>query len=194
MAKQLILRIKQHLARRRPNVLAEDGTKLTNCEIIAPVTVGFRTYANAGGFLRNVSIGRFCSIGRRVTIGAAKHPTELLSTHPVVIGAGIAPETRIGNDVWIGDNVVIIAGIQVGDGAVIGAGAVVTKDVEPYSIVAGVPAREIRKRFDASIREQLLASKWWDYGEAAVAGDPVDAIKKAANAELLPPHHKPTRF
>lgn len=180
-------------SREAPNVNAEEHVELWRCSIISPVTVGFRSYAN-DSFLRNTVIGRFCSIGRDVSIGAAKHPTDLLTTHPVLFGETIAPETHIGNDVWIGDKVVVMAGLRIGDGAVIGAGAVVTRDVEPYSIVAGVPAREIRKRFDADLREQLLASEWWNYGDSVVCDDPREAMKRIATATILPPHFKPRRF
>ncbi len=78
-------------------------------------------------------------------------------------------ETTIGNDVWIGYRAFIKAGVTVGDGAVIGAGAVVTKDVEPYSIVGGVPAKIIRYRFEENIRKQLLDLKWWDLPEKFIA-------------------------
>ena len=69
----------------------------------------------------------------------------------------------IGNDVWIGYEAVIMAGVHIGDGAIIAARAVVTKDVPPYTIVGGTPAKEIRKRFDAEVIEQLLIQKWWDW-------------------------------
>ena len=71
------------------------------------------------------------------------------------------PITTIGNDVWIGCNAVIMAGVSVGDGAIIGAGAVVTKDVEPYAVVVGVPGKRIKYRFEEEIRENLLQSRWW---------------------------------
>lgn len=74
----------------------------------------------------------------------------------------------IGNDVWIGFEAVIMAGVHIGDGAIIGARAVVTKDVPPYTIVGGVPAREIRKRFDVATVERLQALKWWDWSEERI--------------------------
>ena len=70
---------------------------------------------------------------------------------------------EIGNDVWIGMNAMILSGVKIGDGAVVGAGSVVTKDVEPYAVVAGNPAREIRKRFDDQTISELLKANWWDW-------------------------------
>ena len=91
-----------------------------------------------------------------------------------------AGKVVIGNDVWIGGNVSIMAGVKVGDGAVIGSGAVVTKDVEPYAIVGGVPAKTIKKRFDDETIEKLLALKWWDYDPSIFIGiDYTQNIKEA---------------
>ena len=74
-------------------------------------------------------------------------------------------KTIIGHDVWIGQNVIVKQGVKIGTGAVIGMGSIVTKDVEPYSITAGCPAKEIRKRFDGDMVNKLLNSKWWDYSD-----------------------------
>lgn len=120
-------------------------------------------------------IGSFCSIAANVVIGAASHPVDWLSTHPIQYN-GIFRDhfstelnhntgnqnTIIGNDVWIGANVCIKEGVTIGDGAVIGAGAVVTKDVPPYAIMIGSPARILRYRFDESTIQRLLESKWWE--------------------------------
>lgn len=121
------------------------------------------------------SVGNFCSIGKDVVLGPGLHPLDLISTHlfPSVGFYGIvAPENRIpepeykpvriGNDVWIGHRAVVMNGVSVGDGAVIGTNAVVTKDVPPYAIVGGVPAKVIRYRFDEATIARLLALKWWD--------------------------------
>lgn len=124
-------------------------------------------------------IGRFCSIacGARFLFNCANHTLGSLSTYTFPLfyeewgldKADVASawddrgDIVVGNDVWIGYEAVIMAGVRIGDGAVIGARAVVTKDVEPYSVVGGVPAREIRKRFDGETAERLLSLKWWDW-------------------------------
>lgn len=157
------------------------------------------------------TIGRYCSIGRRCTLNAAKHPTNWVSSHPLFFSesensyARPFPEEQaeliIGNDVWIGDNAVIMGEITIGDGAIIGAGAVVTKNVAPYEIVGGVPAKHIRSRFAPEIVEKFLALKWWEYDEdfvVALPHDDVEAAIKMLQARLslietdrvLRPHHR----
>lgn len=139
---------------------------------IAQTRIGTRSSVGRYAKIRNSEIGKYCSISWDVTIGAVSHPMERASSHAFTYRKqfGIVSEdgtieqkrTVIGNDVWIGCNSVIISGVKIGDGAVIGAGAVVTKDVEPYSIVGGVPAKLIRYRFSNEICKQLLELKWWD--------------------------------
>lgn len=152
--------------------------------------VSYRGKIGYGSFIGsdsdiNANIGRFCSIGTKVRTITGTHPTKLfISTHPAFYSikkqAGFSyvdksffeedvyvDEDRhvsvIGNDVWIGSNVVILPGVHIGDGAIIAAGAVVTHDVEPYTIVGGVPAKQIRKRFDGDVIEKLLQIKWWNW-------------------------------
>lgn len=130
----------------------------------------------------NVKIGRYCSIALEAKFNLGSHPTNWISTsdfqytqfflgkrsdnhlkNQMSEEEEAAQKTIIGNDVWIGDSVLIKSGVKVGDGAVIGAGAIVLKNVPPYAIVAGVPAKIIRYRFTPEIIEKLLALKWWDY-------------------------------
>ncbi len=189
---------KRILPRVSETVLVEQHVDLEGCGCLSKVQVGFRSYAN-DSLLRNVRIGRFCSIGRRCSIGAAKHDVQALSTHPLLAGPAFIrdPETVVGNDVWIGDNVVVVAGVRVGDGSVIGAGAVVTKDVPPYAIIGGVPARTIRERFPADLATALMETEWWAYGDAATEcsdrGDPRSFVATfpTRGHSRLPPHHKP---
>ena len=124
-------------------------------------------------------IGKFCSIacGTKFLFNCANHTLKSLSTYtfPLFYEEWDLEKSNIttawdnkgniviGNDVWIGYEAVIMAGVHIGDGAIIAARAVVTKDVPPYTIVGGTPAKEIRKRFDAEVIEQLLIQKWWDW-------------------------------
>ena len=126
-------------------------------------------------------IGSFSSIADNCYIGGAAHPIEWGSTSPVFHeGRNImnknfsnhtfktSKRTKIGNDVWIGSNSLIKSGVIIGDGAIIGMGSVVTKDVEPYTIVGGNPAKVIRKRFDNKVIERLLEMKWWEWEDSKI--------------------------
>lgn len=125
-----------------------------------------------GHFDRHTTIGRFCSISRTAYAMNRNHPVERKSTHAFFYNPvfGFCHEDRvpytalwIGNDVWIGHNVTIMPHVRsIGDGAVVGAGAVVNKEVPPYAIVLGNPARVVRYRFSAPTIERLLAERWWD--------------------------------
>lgn len=131
-------------------------------------------------------IGKFCSIacGTKFLFNCANHTLKSLSTYTFPIfyedwGLDKADVTSawdnkgdiiIGNDVWIGYEAVIMAGVHIGDGAIIAARAVVTRDVSPYTIVGGTPAKEIRKRFEPDVIERLLGLKWWDW--------PVEKIRR----------------
>ena len=121
-----------------------------------------------------LSIGSYCSIadGVQIYLGG-EHNVDWVTTYPFSVlwesGRNISghPKTkgdvRIGNDVWIGKEAIILSGVNIGDGAVIGARSLVTKDIEPYAIVGGNPAREIRKRFENQIIEELLKIRWWEW-------------------------------
>lgn len=137
----------------------------------------------------NVNIGNYCSIADNVFIGATKHPKNWLSTSPFQyhlwldnIDKGKCFEyslnTNIGNDVWIGTHAVIMTGIHIGDGSIIGAGAVVCKNVPPYAIVAGVPAKIIGYRFEKEIIKELLNIQWWNLPHNEIIKLPFEDINK----------------
>jgi acetyltransferase-like isoleucine patch superfamily enzyme len=145
-------------------------------------------------------IGRFCAIARNIQAGHIEHPTRFLSPHPILQGTPgstlfapdfvarnmpmieksrrVAREEQegrfgkiiVGNDVWIGEGAFIRRGVEIGDGAIIGARSVVMRDVPPYAIVAGAPARVIRYRFEPEIIAELLQLQWWRYGVSALEG------------------------
>ncbi len=166
------------------------GSKLVNAEIgyktyIAHNTqflnssLGDYSYINYDALVQFTTIGKFCSIGPGVKIVLGSHPMHMVSTHPAFYSSGIMVKSftdrrlyhdefkrvTIGNDVWIGEDALIPGGIKIGDGAIIAARAVVTKDVEPYSFVAGVPAKHVKYRFSKEIINQLVKIKWWDKNE-----------------------------
>lgn len=151
---------------------------------ISDSTIGDRSYIQKNSTIHSTSVGNYCSIASNVTIGLANHPINMVSTSPVFYDSSqplpffftdqkltenILPRTIIESDVWIGQGVMIKAGVCVGVGAVLGAGAVVVKDVAPYSIVCGCPAKHIRWRFDEKIRSGLIDSKWWALDDGALA-------------------------
>ena len=158
-----------------PHAAIHSGTRFYRSSI------GKYSYVGRKGFVTNASIGNFTSIGGGCDIGGTSHPLDWVSTSSTfhkwenVFKKNFArhefeifKQTTIGNDVWIGTNVLIKAGITIADGAVIGMGAVVTKDVGPYEIWAGNPARMIRKRFDEETIARLLETKWWEKSDEEI--------------------------
>ncbi len=165
---------------RRAELILEGGVVLRDVEMgVSRLEVGAMTYIRGECGLWNISqIGRFCSISNGVLMGhdRAGHPLDWVSTHPFSHGderfsyrSMIAP-TTIGHDVWIGRDAMVLEGIKVGTGAVIAARSVVTKDVPPYAIVAGMPAKVIRYRHPPHLIEGLLESEWWRW--------PVEQLRK----------------
>lgn len=153
--------------------------------VLSGANIGYASYVGVNSLLRNSSIGRYCSIGNNVELITDAHPSSsFVSTHPAFfstrkqsgfsyVNTTIFNEEKtvknnsdisiiIGNDVWIGNKVILMGGITIGDGAIIAAGSVVTKDVPPYSIIGGSPAKLIRMRFTAEQVSYLVKVKWWD--------------------------------
>ncbi len=177
----------------------ESNVNVVNSEFILSkgrgAFIGRYSYINPGGIIRDSFIGRYCSIGRRVSIAAGHHPYHYLSTHPFSsscispkssitkkeLEKLVLPEekkikptlvlTTIMHDVWIGDGAIIVNGVKIGIGAVVGANAVVTKDVPPYAIVAGVPSKILGYRFRNHIINELLASEWWNLNHETIVNN-----------------------
>lgn len=142
------------------------------------IKLGDFSYVARNTLIQHATIGKFCSIGPNVSIGLGSHPSStFVSSHPLfystkkqagglkIVEHDLFDEyenTTIGNDVWIGANAVIKSGINIGNGAIIASGAVITKDVEPYSIVGGVPAKHLKFRFTDSQISFLNSLEWWD--------------------------------
>jgi acetyltransferase-like isoleucine patch superfamily enzyme len=206
-AKKYHLRINSFKNFRAHSILElEEFVRLSDITVDLPETVttlkiGAYSYIRSNSNLMAVSqIGRFCSIGRNVVIGQdpRNHPVTWVSTSPMFnsgYDSQVTP-SEIGNDVWIGHNAVIFAGVKIGNGAVIGMNAVVTKDVPDYTIVAGNPAKQIKKRFDADTINLLQESSWWEYDITELKSydfsDPVRFAQQAAQLKAKSGYKKTT--
>jgi acetyltransferase-like isoleucine patch superfamily enzyme len=183
----------------RMDLYLEAPVKL-NGHLVMRGSCGAFSYIGSGSRMASglKSIGRYCSFGQGVIIGDSNHSMSSLSTHQFQWGQSgvfklwskkldfdfLRPAEKqkfvnIGNDVWIGSNSMIMRGVNVGDGAVIAAGSVVTKDVPPYAIVGGVPAKIIRYRFSEKIIINLMTLKWWRYEADSLLGVDFNNIEKA---------------
>ncbi len=158
--------------------------------ILREVEVGDYSYFERGGEGIYASIGKFCAIAANVRINALEHPVERITQHKISYrpneyfkfigvdqefrGRRQAKRVTIGHDVWIGHGAVILPGVTIGNGAVVGANAVVTRDVAPFTIVAGVPARLLRQRFPDAIAARIERLAWWDWDDDKLAASVPD--------------------
>lgn len=155
---------------KNPNIIVGDFTYIADSEFESHITHHYDFNGD------KLIIGKFCQLaaGVEFMMNGANHQMNAVSTFPfyTLYGWNMKPpaasdmplkgDTVIGNDVWIGQNAVILPGVNIGDGAIIGANSVVSRDVPPYTVAAGNPAREIRKRFDDEMIKLLLLWRWWD--------------------------------
>ncbi|HEY1040032.1 MAG TPA: CatB-related O-acetyltransferase [Bacteroidia bacterium] len=162
------------------HVILEEKVTLEQGCYIGAKKIGKCTFIGMNSYVdkSTASIGRFCSIAMNTKISLKNHPLDWISTHPFTYNKNYGyvnenlklpgindKETVIGNDVWIGANVTILAGVTIGNGAVLGANSLITKDVQPYSIVSGTPAQHIRFRFDEDTIKKIEDSQWWNWDD-----------------------------
>jgi virginiamycin A acetyltransferase len=163
-------------------VRVDDHARLHRVEVSGPVHIGRNTSLWGPGIFVQargaaIEIGSFCSIARWVSIHGYQHDARRITTHYIgrnVLGRPIEEEVlavgpiSIGHDVWIGAGAHVMSGVSIGTGAVIGAASVVTRDVPPYAVAVGAPARTTRFRFEEPIIERLLASRWWEWSHEEI--------------------------
>ncbi len=172
-----------------PSVQARNTTYGTYVEVpelcvLENVHIGDYSYCGPGTIMQNVHVGKFANIAALTRLGPTAHPMERASLHHFTYRSamyGMGPnddaffaerEARmcwIGHDTWIGHGAVVMPEVTVGTGAVVAAGAIVTKDVPPYTIVAGVPARVVRERFTWTVQEALMRIAWWEWPHERLA-------------------------
>lgn len=188
-------------------IIVEAPVSLNSAAFAAQCAIGFLSYIGMGSRATAATIGRYCALAPNIEVGPAEHPTNWFSVHPFQYNgtrqfdrtadyaalagdlkfAGNSSATSIGNDVWIGDGAFIKRGVMIGDGAIVAARAVVTKDVPPYSVVAGAPARVIKMRFADSLVEKFMAVRWWEFDISPLKGllqysDPASSLEIVENA------------
>lgn len=147
------------------------------CVLGGDVTIGRRTNLEPDcDLVGEVELGNYCAIARECTFQQTNHkttqPSMQIRLYEEVLDSDLPPTDdgpiEIGSDVWMGTDVTVLSGVTIGDGAIVGAGSVVTDDVDPYSVVAGVPAKHIKWRFPEAVRELLLELEWWEWDEAQI--------------------------
>lgn len=161
-------------------------TKKTHVRSFAKLTnVQIKEYSRIGlaCFINNSTIGKYTAIGKNCNIGLGQHPTNYLTPHSIFYKKGNwgfhddwigdvefdnNKHVIIGNDIWIGINCIIMDGVMIGDGAIVAAGSIVTKDVPPYALVGGVPAKIIKYRFSEEMINRLLEIKWWNLSDEEI--------------------------
>jgi virginiamycin A acetyltransferase len=170
------------------------NTSINRRNYILRSKIGRYTYTGIGSSIRSAEVGNFCSLGWNVSIGGGNHDYSHVTSSPLwrfnmLDGGNIKHSTNhelqnryenfgycsIGNDVWFASNVIVLRDVKIGNGAVIGAGAIVTKNVEPYSIVVGVPAKVVKKRFDDKTIAALQEIQWWNWSIETIRNN-VDLI------------------
>ena len=190
--------------RRYPQAKIDSGVTITPGSIIATharlcknvifnhSSIGQYSYVNYDSLIQNTIIGNYCSIAYGVKIGLGNHPTNQFTTSPLFYKSDNSLQIKvvdddfefeeykqilIGNDVWIGAGAIVLDGVKIGDGAIVAAGTVVTKDVPPYSIVGGVPAKIIKFRFSDEKIDAIMKTNWWLKNPEEILADRLDLSK-----------------
>ena len=149
--------------------------------------IGDNNYFGDRCMVGNVEIGNYCSFGPDVKLAQSQHSIDYITTYQRISKSNIGfslndKKAQIDNDVWIGANAVVMQGVHIGTGAVIGANAVVTKDVPPFAIAVGIPARVIKYRFSEDVQNMILESEWWKY-DFSTACKKVKELEKLINKQ-----------
>ncbi|GAB5400434.1 MAG: CatB-related O-acetyltransferase [Aureisphaera sp.] len=156
------------------NVIFEGANKVPDrCNFSGKIKLGYATTLGYNNFLHgNIEIGKYCQLGADVAIHTTNHPIHYMSTY---INKNLfdgelsklkeVKKVTIGHDVWIGHNAIIVGEVSIGNGAIVASGSVVTKDVAPYTIVGGVPAKELKKRFSDTVIQEIESLQWWNLSE-----------------------------
>lgn len=166
------------------NVVLGPWTEVASDCILENVVLGAYSYTQPFGFFQNTEVGKFANIAAQVRVGPTMHPMDRPTLHHFTYrrkAYGLAEtddeeffawrraqRATLGHDTWIGHGATVMPGVTVGHGAVVGSGAVVTKDVEPYTVVVGVPARPLKRRFSPTVAEALMAVAWWDWDHSTL--------------------------